>query len=90
MTLIVLSIIYVVIVAGDIWITLWATGNGKAYEWNFLLHEIVYRPLLFTFLEIALFAVVVLVASYFIIILPFAILFRGMILVHNICVVRSK
>jgi cytochrome c biogenesis factor len=88
--LIILSAIYLLIVAGDVWITLWAVKHGKAKEWNRFLRLVIDEPCLFIEIELALFLVSVLVGYYYPLVLAFAILFRGLILAHNIIIIRSK
>lgn len=89
--LIILSIIYFLIVAGDVWITLWAAKNGKAKEGNIILIPFVEEPPLFIGVEALLYVIVVWasIALSPYVLIP-AIWWRVMILLHNIHIVRGK
>ena len=86
--LIILSVAYALLVIADVGISLWAIRYGKAHEANVLLRRLMPAPLILA--EIVLYALVIVAASYFWPILAFAILWRGMILVNNIQVVKRK
>jgi len=90
MTLIILSIIYALIVAGDVWITLWAVRHGKGEEANVLLRPFLHYPISLIMIEVVLYVLVVVSASFVWPIFIFAILWRGLILAHNIIIIRSK
>jgi len=86
--IIILSILYFLLVAADVGISLWAIRYGKGYEVNVLLRRL--RPVPLILVELVLYALVVIAASYFWPIIVFAILWRGMILINNVNVVRGR
>lgn len=98
--IIILSILYFLIVAGDVWITIKAVNLGIAKEANIILIPLVHKPALFMGIELMLFLITIgivvcihnypLFRSVALIILGMAILFRGLILAHNFIVVRGK
>jgi len=89
MILLILSIFYFLLVAADVGMTLWAVRHGKTKEVNPLLHPLMASPWLLILCELVLYALVVIAASVFWPILVFAIMWRGMILINNINVVRG-
>ncbi len=100
MMLPILSILYTLIVAGDVWITIKAVNLGIAKEANIILIPFVHHPFALIIIEVLLCAIVIsgvvclynysLTRTMSLVILSFAVLFRGLILAHNFIVARGK
>ena len=90
MTLLILSAIYAVLVAADIWITLWAVKHGKAKEANIIFRTVVHKPCLFIEIELVLFLIAVLVGYYYPFVLLLAIGWGARGVADNIIIIRSK
>jgi hypothetical protein len=90
MMLIILSLIYAIIVAGDVWITLWAVKHGKGKEGNFMMKPFINAPIILIGIgiEIILFSIVVFIGKYYWEVLVFGIIGRGYVLINNINIVR--
>jgi hypothetical protein len=88
--LIILSAIYLLIVAGDVWITLWAVKHGKGSEANPMFRTAVHKPCLFIEIELALFLIAVLVGYYYPFVLLLAIGWGARGVADNLIIIRSK